>query len=130
MVTTTIDAGQLSSECTAWIDALKSFKQQFNGHKNLLQQHCAEQTHHDVLLEVEHLHNQFHIQLINIHDLKQSVKRHMNEVSYERARNNGAMSDDVVARHEYLYDEFQRLESTLSIISREFERFVKYIGSH
>lgn len=129
MVTTT-DVGQLTSECTSWIDTLKSFKQQFHNHKHLLQQHCAEQTHHDVLLEIEHLHNQFHIQLINIHDLKQSVKRHMQEISYERARNNGALSDDVLARHEYLYDEFQRLESTLNIISREFDRFVKYIGTH
>ncbi|MBL7698303.1 MAG: hypothetical protein JNK79_09100 [Chitinophagaceae bacterium] len=128
MVTTT-EVGQLAGECTSWIETLKSFKQQFTNHKSLLQQHSAEQTNHDVLLEVEHLHNQFHIQLINIHDLKQAVKRHMQEISYERARNNGVMSDDVLARHEHLYDEFQRLEATLNIISREFDRFVKYIGA-
>lgn len=128
MVTTT-EVGQLAGECTSWIDTLKSFKQQFTNHKSLLQQHSAEQTQHDVLLEVEHLHNQFHIQLINIHDLKQSVKRHMQEISYERSRNNGSINDDILARHEYLYDEFQRLESTLNIISREFDRFVKYIGA-
>lgn len=128
MVTTT-EVGQLAGECTSWIDTLKSFKQQFTNHKNLLQQHSAEQTQHDVLLEIEHLHNQFHIQLINIHDLKQAIKRHVQEIAYERARNNGMISDDVLARHEYLYDEFQRLESTLNIISREFDRFVKYIGA-
>jgi hypothetical protein len=52
----------------------------------------------------------------------------MQNISYERARNNGNLSDDLLARHEYLFDEFQRLETTLQIIAREFERFVKYIG--
>ena len=128
MVTTT-EVGQLSGECTLWIDTLKSFKHKFVDHRNLLQQHSAEQTQHDVLLEIEHLHNQFHIQLINIHDLKQAIKRHMQNINYERARNNGNLSDDVLAKHEYLFDEYQRLETTLHIISREFERFVKYIGT-
>jgi hypothetical protein len=126
MVTTT-DVGQLSSECTLWIETLKSFKSKFGNYRNLLQQHSADQTHHDVLLEIEHLQNQFHIQLINIHDLKQAAKRHMQNISFERSKNDGNLSDDVLARHEYLYDEFQRLETTLQIISREFERFVKYI---
>ena len=128
MVTTT-DVGQLAGECTLWIDTLKSFKQKFTNHRDQLQQHSAEQTQHDVLLEIEHLHNQFHIQLINIHDLKQAVKRHLQNINYERARNNGNLSDDVLPKHEFLYDEYQRLETTLHIISREFERFVKYIGT-
>ena len=128
MVTTT-EVGQLASECTLWIDTLKSFKQKFTNHRNQLQQHSAEQTQHDVLLEIEHLHNQFHIQLINIHDLKQDVKKHMQNINYERTGNNGNMSDDILAKHEYLYDEYLRLETTLQIISREFERFVKYIGT-
>jgi hypothetical protein len=128
MVTTT-EVGQLSDECTLWIDTLKSFKQKFIDHRNLLQHHSAEQTQHDVLLEIEHLYNQFHIQLINIHDLKQAIKRHTQNISYERARHNGHLSDDVLAKHEYLFDEYHRLETTLHIISREFERFVKYIGT-
>lgn len=127
MVTST-DVGQLSSECTLWIDTLRSLRNKFSSYKDQLQAHSVDQTQHDVLLEVEHLHNQFHIQLINIHDLKQAVKRHMHNISYERARNNGNLSDDLLARHEYLFDEFQRLETTLQIIAREFERFVKYIG--
>ena len=127
MVTTT-EVGQLASECTLWIDTLKSFKQKFTGHRNLLHEHAANQTQHDVLLEVEHLYNQFHIQLINIHDLKQAIKRHMQTIAWERSRNNSVMSDDILAKHEYLYDEYQRLETTLQIISREFDRFLKYIS--
>jgi hypothetical protein len=81
-----------------------------------------------VLLEIEHLDNQFHIQLINIHDLKQAIKKHLQKIGYERTYNNGTLSDDTLARHEYLYDEYQRLETTLHIISREIERFVKYMN--
>jgi hypothetical protein len=128
MVTSTTEVGQLAGECSSWIDTLRSFRNKFSNYKQQLQEHSVDQTQHDVLLEVEHLHNQFHIQLINIHDLKQSVKRHMQNISYERARNNGNLSDDVLARHEFLFDEYQRLEATLQIIGREFERFVKYIG--
>jgi hypothetical protein len=127
MVTTT-EVGQLASECTLWIDTLRSFRNKFSDYKKQLQNYSIDQTQYDVLLEVEHLYNQFHIQLINIHDLKQAIKKHMQNVSFERSGGSGMMSDDLLARHEYLYDEYQRLETTLHIISREFDRFVKYIG--
>lgn len=127
MVTTT-DVGQLAGECNLWLDTLRSFRNRFNKHKSSLQDIAANQTQRDVLLEIEHLDNQFHIQLINIHDLKQSIKRHIQQINRDREAN-GNISDDVLARHEYLYDEYQRLETTLHIISREFERFAKYMGA-
>lgn len=127
MVTTT-EVGQLASECTLWIDTLRTFRNNFTNHKIVLQNIAVNQTQHDVLLEIEHLHNQFHIQLINIHDLKQAIKKHLQNIAYDRSKNNGLITDDILARHEYLYDEFQRLETTLQIISREFERFVKYMS--
>ena len=126
MVTTT-EIGQLAGECNLWLDTLRSFRNKFNNHRNELQSISSNQTQRDILLEIEHLHNQFHIQLINIHDLKQSIKRHMQQINFER-QGMGHISDDVLARHEYLYDEYQRLETTLHIISREFERFAKYMS--
>ena len=126
MVTTT-EVGQLAGECNLWLDTLRSFRNRFNGHKSSLQDIAGAQTQRDILLEIEHLDNQFHIQLINIHDLKQSIKRHLTRLGHERA-NKDQISDDVLARHEYLYDEYQHLETTLHIISREFERFAKYVS--
>lgn len=125
MVTT--EVGQLAGECTLWIDTLRSFRNKFQNYKNMLIELAADQTQKETLLEVEHFDNQFHIQLINIHDLKQAVKRHVNKIGYEKM-NNRHISDDLLARHEYLYDEFQRLDTTLHIIAREFERFSKYVG--
>ncbi|MBO9572955.1 MAG: hypothetical protein J7497_12235 [Chitinophagaceae bacterium] len=124
MVTTT-ESGQLAGECTTWIDSLRALRNKFQNNKNTLQQLAVDQTQKDMLLEIEHFDNQFHIQLINIHDLKQAVKRHVNKIGYERMNTNH-LSDDVLARHEYLYDEYQRLDTTLNIISREFDRFTKY----
>ncbi len=126
MVTTT-EVGQLAGECTLWLDTLRSFRNKFQDYKSTLMKVASNQTQRDVLLEIEHLDNQLHIQLINIHDLKQSIKRHMQKIGFERVNNNH-LSDDVLARHEYLYDEYQRLDTTLHVISREFEQFVKYMS--
>jgi hypothetical protein len=125
MVTAT-EVGQLSGECSLWRDTLRSFRTRFSKHQSLLLQIVASQTQRDVLLEIEHLHNQFHIQLINIHDLRHSIKRHMSKISHERSTR-GHLSDDTLARHEFLYDDYHRLDTTLHLISREFDRFVKYI---
>jgi hypothetical protein len=126
MVTTT-EVGQLAGECNLWLETLRGFRNKFNEYKSVLRDISTNQTQRDVLLEIEHLDNQFHIQLINIHDLKHAVKRHLQKINWERT-SNGNMSDDILARHEYLYDEYQRLETTLQIISREFERFAKYLS--
>jgi hypothetical protein len=124
---TTSEVGQLSGECNLWIDTLRSFRKKLNNQKTILPDIAANQMQRDILLEVEHLDNQLHIQLINIHDLKQSIKRHMQKIMFERANNKGQISDDSIAKHEYLYDEYQRLETTLHIISREFDRFVRHV---
>ena len=121
MVTT--EVGQLAGECTLWIDTLKSFKQKFTNHRNQLQQHSAEQTQHEVLLEIEHLHNQFHIQLINIHDLKQEIKNHERQVQFESSKEENA-SDELYARHEGLLENFLHLENTLQELRSEFHNFI------
>ncbi len=119
--------GQLSGECTLWRDTLRNFKNKFLKNKAILMGIVPQQSFKDVLVEIEHLDNQFHIQLINIHDLKHNIKRHMDRIAYERSLMNGQISDDVMARHEFLYDEFQNLETILHIINREFDRFIKHL---
>lgn len=121
MVTT--DVAQLSGECNAWRDTLRSRRNEFMQLKGRLQDVAGNQTHKDVLLEIEHLHNQFHIQLINIHDLKQSIKAHERKISMEKASPEGQVSDETLAEHENLYDDYQSLEHTLQELQEEFEHF-------
>ncbi|MBL7726631.1 MAG: hypothetical protein JNM68_03050 [Dinghuibacter sp.] len=72
---------------------------------------------------MEHLHNQFHIQLINIHDLKQSIKAHERQVEQESA--GGRLSEATYAHHESLHEEYQSLERTLEELKTEFSGFVQ-----
>jgi seryl-tRNA synthetase len=123
MVTT--DVAQLAGECNAWRDTLRSRRNEFTHLKVRLQEVAGRQSHRDVLLEVEHLYNQFHIQLINIHDLKQEIKAHERRVAMERKSEQ--VTDETLAEHENLYDAFQQLEHTLQEVSDEFDQFVTAI---
>ena len=125
MVTT--DIAQLSRECNAWRETLRSYRDEFGQLKNRLQNLAGHQTNRDVLLEIEHLDNQFHIQLINIHDLKQSIKIHQRQIDAGMAANNGTVSDEILAHHENLFDDYQQLENTLQELRQEFGHFSSVI---
>ena len=122
MVTT--DVAQLSRECNAWRETLRSYRDQFGSIKIRLQEVAGRQTLREDLLEVDHLDNQLHIQLINIHDLKQAIKIHTRRVDSEMAGPEGHLEDETIANHENLFDEYQSLENTLHDLRHEFEIFV------
>ena len=107
------DISQLSRECNTWRDALRAFRDEFTQSKHKLQQLAGRPLSKDDLTDVEHYHNQFHIQLINIHDLKQSVKAHDKQVQFEVSGNDGHISDETLAYHEHLYEDYQHLEQTI-----------------
>jgi predicted nucleic acid-binding Zn-ribbon protein len=126
MVTT--DIAQLSKECNAWRETLRSYRDEFGQLKNRLQDLAGHQTNRDILLEIEHLDNQFHIQLINIHDLKQAIKLHHRKLNDEMAEtNNGNLTEDTTTDHERLYNDYQQLENTLTEVKQEFSHFADHI---
>jgi hypothetical protein len=120
----TVDISQLSGECSTWRESLRSSREQLNGLKKQLQQSATQNLSKDQLTNVEHLHNQFHIQLINVHDLKQSIKAHDRRVQFETVANSGQITEDTIAEHERLYEEFQSLDSTIKNLREEFSDFV------
>jgi hypothetical protein len=126
MVTT--DIAQLSRECNAWRETLRSYRDEFGQLKNRLQDLAVHQTNRDVLLEIEHLDNQFHIQLINIHDLKQAIKLHHRKLNEEMAEpNNMSLAEDTTTDHERLFNDYQQLENTLTEVKEEFSHFANHI---
>ena len=126
MVTTEI--AQLSKECNAWRETLRSQRDEFGQLKTRLQDLAGNQTNKDILLEIEHLDNQFHIQLINIHDLKQAIKLHHRKLNDELAEsNNGNLTDNTTTDHERLYNDYQQLENTLTEVKDEFSHFANHI---
>ncbi len=117
------DISQLSRECNSWRETLRSYRDQFNHSQKRLQQAANHPLPADALQNVEHYQNQFHIQLINIHDLKQAIKSHDRKLNFELA-GNGHVSEETLTEHEHLYNEYISLEQTLQELSSGFNNFL------
>ena len=119
-----VDISQLTAECNGWREKLRQYREEFTRDEASLQQAARQALDKDLLKDVEHLHNQFHIQLINIHDLKQSIKAHDRKMNFERVAFNGFVNEDSLSRHESLLEEVQLLEQTLLELREEFNTFL------
>jgi hypothetical protein len=120
-----VEIAQLTGECNAWREKLRQYREEFTQDKTKLQQAASQPLSKDQLKEVEHLHNQFHIQLINIHDLKQAIKVHDRKMNFEMSANDNQMNEETVAEHENLLSEYQSLEQTLLELRDEFDQFLE-----
>src|SRR5688572_18365905 len=120
----TVDISQLSGECNTWRDSLRSCRDDLNQLKKQLQQTAAQNLTRDQLHDVEHYHNQFHIQLINIHDLKQAIKSHDRRVNFEMTAHSGQLTEETIHDHENLYEQYVSLEHTLHGLRDKFKNFV------
>lgn len=119
-----VDISQLSGECNTWREFLRQFRDEFNQDKVRLQQAAGQTLSKEQLQDVEHLHNQFHIQLINIHDLKQAIKIHERRLNFEMTANSDQLNEETIAQHESLFDQFQTLDHTLQDLRDEFNQFL------
>jgi hypothetical protein len=118
------DIAQLTGECGTWRETLRQHRDELTQHKVRLQQAAGQPLSKEQLQEVEHLHNQFHIQLINIHDLKQAIKIHDRKMSFDISANNGQLNEETFAEHETLFDQYQTLDHTLQDLRDEFNHFL------
>jgi ABC-type phosphate transport system auxiliary subunit len=120
-----VDISQLSGECNFWREKLRNYREEFSSDEAKLRQVAGQPLSKEQLQDVEHLHNQFHIQLINIHDLKQSIKAHDRKINFEKAMFNGSANEDSLVQHEKLQEEYQQLEETLGGLREEFNSFLQ-----
>src|SRR6185295_2953389 len=118
-----VETSQLTGECNSWRENLRQYRDEFSKDKIKLQDAVSNTLSKEQLQDVEHLHNQFHIQLINIHDLKQAIKTHDRKIGYEMREQNG-LNEETVAEHENLFNQYQSLEHTLQDIREEFNDFL------
>ena len=116
------DVSQLTTECNEWLQILRNYREEFQTAKRSLQETCQKDLSRNQLLDVEHFDNQFHIQLINIHDLKHSIKTHEKRIERESA--SGEIAEDNFTLHEELLSEFLGLENTLQELRNEFKTFI------
>jgi SPX domain protein involved in polyphosphate accumulation len=114
---------QLTEECQQWRFTLRHLRDQYRHHVQKLEKKVLDKTMHLTMWEVEHLHNQFYIQLINIHDLKKAIKRHADNISRQTMQ--GGLRDDTVALHCFLNNDFDVLRQRLKSVSDEFRSFLR-----
>jgi len=119
-----VDISQLTAECNVWRSNLRQLREKFTADETTLQSKASKLLSSQQLQDVEHLHNQFHIQLINIHDLKQAIKAHDRKLNFEKIAFNGSVNEDSYARHESLQNEYHSLIQTLQDLTGEFEIFL------
>lgn len=107
----------LIDECKQWYDVLVSYRAKVNNLKNELYFFAPGKTDQEVLKDIEHFHNNFHIQLINIHDLKHEIKHHVNEAGRH---------PDFGHRipHHYIKEKLDNLVSDLDSLEQDFHHFV------
>lgn len=108
----------LVDECREWHDKLVSYREKINQLKNELYYFAPGKVDHDVLLGIEHFHNQFHIQLINIHNLKHEIRYHLQEA--ERHPTFGHRIP-----HHNIKEKLDMLLSDLDALEIEFHTFIK-----
>ena len=108
----------LIDECVHWLNELASYRQKINQLKNELYYFAPGKTEPDTLLGIEHFHNQFHIQLINIHDLKHEIRFHVKE-----AEKHPTFGHRIP--HHYIKEKLDMLLSDLDKLENEFHAFVK-----
>jgi len=120
-----LDSAQHVNECASWREQLRSYKNEMGQLSQQLQLMAVNQRNKETLTEVEHFQNQFYIQQINIHDLKQSIKLHERKLHLEAAANAGGVaSDDTINKHEELYNEYKNLDHTLQELKDDFKTFL------
>ncbi|MGB3004949.1 MAG: hypothetical protein WBC06_00450 [Chitinophagaceae bacterium] len=119
-----VDISQLTRECSGWRENLRNYREEFTQDESKLRKVAGQPLTKELLHDVEHLHNQFHIQLINIHDLKQAIKIHDRKMNFEMAAFNGSANEDSLNRHQELSEEYRSLEERLIGLRSEFSDFL------
>ena len=117
------EISQFARECNDWRETLRSHRNELHHMQTTLQKAVNHPLSREEQTELEHFQNQLHIQLINVHDLKQAVKLHDRKLHSE-VSGNSEFADNFSAYHENLYENYQSLENTLSELRADLDHFI------
>ena len=120
------EISQVSQECNQWREQLHSYRDELNMLYKKLHEAAAKPLSKDHLIDIEHFQNQFHIQLINVHDVKQKSKELSRKVQYYVA-NNSEVGEDTYHDYEQLSDDYQVITRTIDELKADFNRFISSV---
>lgn len=121
------EISQFARECNDWRETLRSHRDELHRMQNTLQQAVNHPLSKEEQTELEHLQNQLHIQLINIHDLKHAVKLHDRKLHAEEVSETPVFPDNVLAYHENLNEDYHLLANTISELREQVEDFIHQV---
>ena len=105
---------QLLNEQIEWISHLRTYIDNINEMKNKLYKWVAYKSDRDVLIQIERYHNQFHIQLINLHDLKHSIRLYMNECKLHPNADHTAQRQELEEQYDFLTKDLDQLKNNFT----------------
>lgn len=120
------EISQVSRECNQWREQLHSYRDELNMLNKQLHQVASKSLSKDHLIDIERFQNQFHIQLINVHDVKQKSKELSRKVEYHIA-NRSDVGEDTYQQYEQLSDDYHAISHTIDELRTDFNRFISSI---
>ena len=108
----------LIDECKEWYNQLADYRQKINKLKEELYFFAPGKSDTEVKKGIEHFHNQFHIQLINIHDIKHEIRPHIQE-----AEQHPTFGHRIP--HHHIKENLDRLIHDLDQLEEEFHAFIR-----
>lgn len=118
------EISQLIEDCNSKREALTTHREAINQAQKDLLRLASKRLEKDDLTDLEHYQNQFHIQLINIHDLKHDLRAYEHRLKVESHLHDG-VSNETIQKHSLLSEEFDSLENTLNDLQSDFQGFIE-----
>lgn len=116
MTTESVNQSRLE-ECKGWYDNLVNYREKLNQWKSELYYFAPGKSNQEVKIGIDHFHNQFHIQLINVHDLKHEIRNHIHSEEHPH--------DDTIGKeHNALKEKYDFMVSYLDKLEQEFHAFI------
>ncbi len=127
MVQTMPEASQLTTECSKWVEQMHSYRDELQELNKQLQQTASRHLTREDLTELEHFQNQIHIQLINVHDVKQEAKQLNKKVQFQLSTGR-QLNEEMLSEYEKVADDYETLDHTLQELKTDFTRFVTHVN--
>lgn len=117
------EISQLVEDCESKRDLLGNYRDVINDSQKKLLKIALKRLEKDDLADLEHYQNQFHIQLINIHDLRHELRACQNRLKAE-GQLHDAISSETIDNHKTLSVDYDSLKTILKELQEEFDEFV------
>ena len=117
------EISQFIEDCNVKRDVLVEHREKIHSMQKDLLKFAAMSLPKDDLTDLEHFQNQFHIQLINIHDLRHDLKLSQQRLKTELHVHED-VSDSALQKHNDIMSQFDTLEKLLQDLESSFAGFL------